>query len=247
MIDGHVVGVEDIEGTDGLLARIARLRRRPHSRQGRARRAGKGAGADRICASIFRPSGRAPWRRWQRPDLPASRSSAGNTIVVEPQAMIEAADAAGLFVMACRREPATSHRRGRAKNIPDRHGRVRRPLGASLMKELRQRLGGAVRFEGVGGQAMARGLVVALFRSNGCRSWGFRLLETGADAATAHQGNRRGGDAGIARVLVIIDSPDFTHRVARVSGRATPRSRSSITYPLGMGGGRPGARDVRLY
>jgi len=29
-------------------------------------------------------------------------------------------------------------------------------LGAQLMKVLRQRLGGAVRFEGVGGQAMAR-------------------------------------------------------------------------------------------
>ena len=29
-------------------------------------------------------------------------------------------------------------------------------LGANLMKVLRQRLGGAVRFEGVGGQAMAR-------------------------------------------------------------------------------------------
>src|SRR6201995_3840533 len=28
VIDGHVVGVEDIEGTDGLLARIARLRER---------------------------------------------------------------------------------------------------------------------------------------------------------------------------------------------------------------------------
>ena len=26
VIDGHVVGVEDIEGTDGLLARVARLR-----------------------------------------------------------------------------------------------------------------------------------------------------------------------------------------------------------------------------
>ena len=28
VIDGHVVGVEDIEGTDGLLARVARLRAR---------------------------------------------------------------------------------------------------------------------------------------------------------------------------------------------------------------------------
>jgi lipid-A-disaccharide synthase len=36
-------------------------------------------------------------------------------------------------------------------------------LGASLMKVLRQRLGGAVRFEGIGGQAMAREGLVSLF------------------------------------------------------------------------------------
>src|SRR5664279_2005200 len=36
-------------------------------------------------------------------------------------------------------------------------------LGANLMKVLRQRLGGAVRFEGVGGRAMAREGLVSLF------------------------------------------------------------------------------------
>src|SRR6202041_2032033 len=36
-------------------------------------------------------------------------------------------------------------------------------LGASLMKVLRQRLGGAVRFEGVGGQSMAREGLASLF------------------------------------------------------------------------------------
>ena len=36
-------------------------------------------------------------------------------------------------------------------------------LGASLMKVLRQRLGGAVRFVGVGGQSMAREGLVSLF------------------------------------------------------------------------------------
>ena len=44
VIDGHVVAVEDIEGTDGLLARVARLREAgPHPRQIRPRRAGEGA------------------------------------------------------------------------------------------------------------------------------------------------------------------------------------------------------------
>src|SRR5471030_2959251 len=36
-------------------------------------------------------------------------------------------------------------------------------LGANLMKVLRQRLGGAVRFEGVGGQSMAREGLASLF------------------------------------------------------------------------------------
>ncbi len=36
-------------------------------------------------------------------------------------------------------------------------------LGASLMKVLRQRLGGAVKFEGVGGRSMAREGLTSLF------------------------------------------------------------------------------------
>ena len=37
VIDGHVVGVEDIEGTDGLLARVARLRAEGRIRAATAR------------------------------------------------------------------------------------------------------------------------------------------------------------------------------------------------------------------
>ncbi len=98
VIDGHVVAVEDIEGTDGLLARVARLR-----------------GEGRIRAKAAGVLVKAPKSGQDlRFDLPtigprtiegaaAARLGgvavvAGNTIVVEPQAMIEAADAAGLFV-----------------------------------------------------------------------------------------------------------------------------------------------------
>jgi DUF1009 family protein len=99
VIDGHVVGVEDIEGTDGLLARVARLRA-----EGRIR-----AKASRGVLVKAPKSGQD-----LRFDLPTVGSRtvegaaaaqlagiaivAGNTIVVEPQVMIEAADAAGLFV-----------------------------------------------------------------------------------------------------------------------------------------------------
>ena len=92
--------VEDIEGTDGLLARVARLRADgPHSRQGRARRAGEGAeerpgsalrSADRRAANTVEGAAKA--------GLAGIAVVAGNTIVAEPQAMIEAADKAGLFV-----------------------------------------------------------------------------------------------------------------------------------------------------
>ena len=79
VIDGHVVAVEDIEGTDGLLARVARLRDRgPHPRQARARRAGEGAEERPGPAlSTCRPSARVPSRARPRPGLPALRSSAG--------------------------------------------------------------------------------------------------------------------------------------------------------------------------
>jgi lipid-A-disaccharide synthase len=89
-------------------------------------------------------------------------------------------------------------------------------LGANLMKVLRQRLGDAVWFEGVGGQSMAREGLVSLFPIEELSIIGLaavvkqlpkilRLIRATASAVT---------DAA-PDILVIIDSPDFTHRVAR--------------------------------
>jgi DUF1009 family protein len=99
VIDGHVVAVEDIEGTDGLLARIAHLRE-----QGRIRSASRRG-------VLVKVPKREQDLRFDLPtigprtiegavkaDLAGIAVVAGNTIVAEPQAMIEAADAAGLFV-----------------------------------------------------------------------------------------------------------------------------------------------------
>jgi lipid-A-disaccharide synthase len=89
-------------------------------------------------------------------------------------------------------------------------------LGANLMKVLRQRLGGAVRFEGIGGRAMAREGLASLFPIETLSIMGLaavvkqlpmilrRIRET-VDAVTEVSPD----------ILVIIDSPDFTHRVAR--------------------------------
>jgi len=99
VIDGHVVGVEDIEGTDGLLARVARLRREGRIRARAARgvlvKAPKSGQDLRFDLPTIGPrtiAGAA------EAELAGIAIVAGNTIVVEPQTMIEAADAAGLFV-----------------------------------------------------------------------------------------------------------------------------------------------------
>jgi lipid-A-disaccharide synthase len=84
------------------------------------------------------------------------------------------------------------------------------------MKVLRQRLGGAVRFEGVGGQSMAREGLASLFPIEELSIMGLaavvkqlpkilRLIRETATAVTEASPD----------ILVIIDSPDFTHRVAR--------------------------------
>lgn len=100
VIDGHVVGVEGIEGTDELLKRIASLRA-----DGRIRAAtGRGA-------LVKAPKSGQDLRF----DLPTVGSRtveaaaaaglagvavvAGNTVVADAQAMIETADRAGLFVI----------------------------------------------------------------------------------------------------------------------------------------------------
>jgi lipid-A-disaccharide synthase len=97
-------------------------------------------------------------------------------------------------------------------------------LGANLMKVLRQRLGGAVRFEGVGGRSMAREGLVSRFPIEELSIIGLaavvkqlpkilRLIRETAKAVTEAKPD----------VLVIIDSPDFTHRVARRVRAADPQ------------------------
>lgn len=100
VIDGHVVAVEDIEGTDALLQRIARLRS-----EGRIR-AASGRGV------LVKAPKSGQDLRFDLPTigprtvagaiaagLAGIAVAAGNTIAAEPQAMIEAADAGRLFVI----------------------------------------------------------------------------------------------------------------------------------------------------
>src|SRR5437868_14625345 len=114
-------------------------------------------------------------------------------------------------------------------------------LGASLMKILRQRLGGAVRFEGVGGRAMAREGLDSLFPIEELSIIGLaavakqlpkilRLIRQTAAAVTEAAPD----------VLVIIDSPDFTHRVARRVRASDPKIPTVDDVPPSVWPWRPG-------
>lgn len=99
VIDGHVVAVEDIEGTDGLLARVARLREagRIRARSGRgvlvkAPKSGQDLRYDLPTVGARTVEGAA------KAGLAGIAVIAGHTIAADAQAMIAAADSAGLFV-----------------------------------------------------------------------------------------------------------------------------------------------------
>jgi len=97
-------------------------------------------------------------------------------------------------------------------------------LGANLMKVLRQRLGGAVQFEGVGGRAMAREGLASRFPIEELSIIGLAAVVRQLPAILRRI--RETADAVIAAapdILVIIDSPDFTHRVAKRVRAQAPR------------------------
>jgi lipid-A-disaccharide synthase len=122
-------------------------------------------------------------------------------------------------------------------------------LGASLMKVLRQRLGDAVAFEGVGGRAMAQEGLSTLFPIEELSIIGLaaivrqlpdilRLIRQTATAAIAAAPD----------ILVIIDSPDFTHRVARRVRAQAPNIPIVDYVSPSVWAWRPGrARAMRRY
>src|SRR5689334_9033313 len=95
-------------------------------------------------------------------------------------------------------------------------------LGAALMEALKGKTNEAIEFSGVGGAQMAKAGLVSLFPLDKTAIIGFsqivprlrlylRRIEQAAASAVAVKPN----------VLVIIDSPEFTHRIAkRVRQRA---------------------------
>jgi UDP-2,3-diacylglucosamine hydrolase len=99
VIDGHVVGVEDIGGTDGLLARIAQLRAQSHIRAAVGRgvlvKAPKGGQDLRFDLPTI---GAMTVDGVRQAGLAGVAVAAGATQIADPQGVIAAADGAGLFV-----------------------------------------------------------------------------------------------------------------------------------------------------
>ncbi|RIK97444.1 MAG: DUF1009 domain-containing protein [Proteobacteria bacterium] len=100
VIDGHVVAVEGIEGTDAMLARVAQLRRdrvvRADVGRGVLVKAAKRGQDLRFDLPTVGPR---TVREAEAAGLAGLAIVAGNALVAEAQEMVEAADKAGLFVV----------------------------------------------------------------------------------------------------------------------------------------------------
>lgn len=100
VIDGHAVGVEDIEGTDGLLARVARLRS-----EGRIRaKPGRGVlvKAPKVNQDLrfdLPTLGPKTIEGLTAAGLAGAGIVAGQSLIADPQIMIAEADRAGVFVV----------------------------------------------------------------------------------------------------------------------------------------------------
>jgi lipid-A-disaccharide synthase len=89
-------------------------------------------------------------------------------------------------------------------------------LGGPLMAALKERTGGKIRFAGVGGPEMIAQDLESLFPIEMTAVMGFGGIISRIPAYLERI--RKTADAAVAAkpdVLVIIDSPDFTHRVAK--------------------------------
>jgi lipid-A-disaccharide synthase len=122
-------------------------------------------------------------------------------------------------------------------------------LGAALMGALVERLPGQVRFSGVGGDRMIAAGLETLFPINDLAIIGVSAIPR--SLAKILRRIRATAAAVLAArpdVLVIIDSPDFTHRVARQVRAAAPALPIVDYVSPSVWAWRPGrARTMRRY
>ncbi len=122
-------------------------------------------------------------------------------------------------------------------------------LAAGLMRALKTRLAGRVEFSGVGGAAMAAEGLISLYPLADFAVMGFLAVAKRLPALAARiRDIARAAIAANPDVLVIVDSPDFTHRVARRVRRAAPELPIVDYVSPSVWAWRPGrAREMRRY
>jgi lipid-A-disaccharide synthase len=123
-------------------------------------------------------------------------------------------------------------------------------LGAKLMRSLKARLGGErLRFGGVGGHAMEAEGLESLFPLEEIAVMGFSAVIARLPSILRHI--RFTADAVVnakPNMLVIIDSPDFTHRVAKAVRQRAPKIPIIDYVSPSVWAWRPGrAAKMRAY
>jgi lipid-A-disaccharide synthase len=121
-------------------------------------------------------------------------------------------------------------------------------LGAALMRALAQRCDGRVRFAGVGGHDMAAAGLNSLFPIDDLAIMGFAAIPRRLPMILRRIREAAATAAARPDALVIIDSPDFTHRVARRVRAAAPLVPIIDYVSPSVWAWRPGrARAMRAY
>ena len=122
-------------------------------------------------------------------------------------------------------------------------------LGAALIAAIKRRTQSRARFSGVGGTHMAQEGVQSLFPLGDLAIMGFAAIPASLPKILRHI--RETADVVIAArpdVLVIIDSPEFTHRVARRVRKIAPKIPIVDYVCPSVWAWRPGrARAMRAY
>ncbi len=122
-------------------------------------------------------------------------------------------------------------------------------LGAALATALARRSGGAVKLSGIGGRAMAAAGISSPFAIDDMAIIGLTAIPI--KLPTIFRRIREAADAVVAArpdALVIVDSPDFTHRVARRVRRRAPSIPILDYVSPSVWAWRPGrARAMRAY
>ena len=258
VIGGRVIAIEAAEGTAAMLARVAEVRRSGRVHAARARRR-IGEGAEARAGAAARSAGdRHGYRRPGGGGRAQGHRGRGRRHDRRRRQRAGARGRRGRIVPARIRagrggRPVSRAARGEGKPLQvfivagEASGDL---LGAGLMAALKARCGQEnVRFRGVGGPAMAAQGLESLFALPEIAIIGFSGLLTGIPNILRRV--RATADAALAArpdVLVLVDAPDFTHRVARRVRAGDPAIPIVDYVSPTVWAWRPGrARAMRAY